>query len=68
MYQKSILKRELKTLIRKNALQIVNNEEKSADSQYTIFSRQRVKKFLAFAFRKISPPAEEESKQSKKAA
>ena len=62
MYQKSLLKKELKTVIRKSAQQTIENFQASLDAQYSLYYRQRVKKFFALSYSKLIPPGEEESK------
>lgn len=62
MYQKSLLKKELKTVIRKSAQQTIENYQANLDAQYSLYYRQRVKKFFALSYCKLIPPGEEESK------
>lgn len=68
IYQKSLLKRELKTLIRKSCQQTIENYQSNLDAQYCLFYRQRVKKFFALSFRKLMPPSEESKHEKKKNA
>ena len=57
LYQKTLLKRELKAVIKKNVMSTVDLFRSSTESQYQLYFRQRVKKFFALSFRQIAPVA-----------
>lgn len=59
LYHKSLLKRELKALIRKNADTTIKSHRSHQDAQYTLFFRQRVKKFFVLTFRRVGGVVEE---------
>ena len=67
-YQKTLLKKELKTQIRKHALIQVDQFRENPEAQYNLYYRQRVKKFFALSYRKVEVAAGEEQKVNKKAA
>lgn len=52
--------------MRKFALPTIQANQGSPDAQYTLFNRQRVKRFFALSFRQISPDTPEENKKEKR--
>jgi len=57
-YHKSLLKRELKTVIRKHAINSVEKHKTHGEAQYEHKLTQRVKKFFAISMSRLNPVEE----------